>query len=135
MRRDSPRYGNFPKRRKSRESPWNRASPAFGKLWEHAGKCRVDLREIYSYIANELLVPETAAAQLGRIRKEVRSLDFMPARYTLVEWEPWHSMKMHQLPVDNFIVYYLVDDKERTVTVARIFYGGRDIEGIINSNK
>ena len=27
-----------------------------------------DLRKIYSYIANELLVPETAAAQLGRIR-------------------------------------------------------------------
>ena len=42
---------------------------------------------------------------------------------------------MHQLSVDNFIVYYLVDDKERTVTVARIFYGGRDIEEIINSNK
>ena len=43
MRRDSSRYGNFPKRQKSRERPWNRASPAFGKLWEHAGKCRVDL--------------------------------------------------------------------------------------------
>ena len=42
-----------------------------------------DLREIYSYIANELLVPETATAQLSRIRKEVRSLDFMPVRY---EW-------------------------------------------------
>ena len=27
-----------------------------------------DLREIYSYIANELLVPETAAAQLGRMQ-------------------------------------------------------------------
>lgn len=79
-----------------------------------------DLREIYSYIANELLVPETATAQLGRIRKEVRSLDFMPARYALVEWEPWHSMKMHQLPVDNFIVYYLVDDEERAVTVRRL---------------
>lgn len=47
-----------------------------------------DLREIYSYIANELLVPETASAQLSRIRKEVRSLDFMPARYALVDWEP-----------------------------------------------
>ena len=43
-----------------------------------------DLREIYSYIANELLVPETASTQLSRIRKEVRSLDFMPARYTLL---------------------------------------------------
>lgn len=58
-----------------------------------------DLCEIYSDIANGLFVPETATAQLRRIRKEVRSLDFMPARYTLVEWEPWHSMKMHQLPV------------------------------------
>ena len=94
-----------------------------------------DLREIYAYIANELLIPETAAAQLGRIRKEVHSLDFMPTRYTLFEWEPWHSMKIHQLPVDNFIVYYLVDDEERTVTIARIFYGSRDIKGIINSNK
>lgn len=47
-----------------------------------------DLREIYSYIANELLVPETASAQLSRIRKEVRSLDFMPARYALA---PCHN--------------------------------------------
>ena len=94
-----------------------------------------DLCQIYAYIANELLVPETAAAQVGRIRKEVRSLDFMPARYALVEWEPWHSMTMHQLPVDNFIVYYLVDDEQKVVTAVRVFYGGRDIEGIINSNK
>lgn len=94
-----------------------------------------DLREIYAYIANELLAPETAAAQINLIRKEVRSLDFMPARYMLVKWEPWHSMKMHQLPVDNFIVYYLVDDENAAVTVVRIFYGGRDIEGIINSNE
>ena len=94
-----------------------------------------DLREIYSYIANELLVPETAAAQLGRIRKKVRTLDFMPARYALVSWEPWHSMKIHQLPVDNFIVYYLIDYVKRSVTVVRIFYDSRDIEGIVNSNK
>ena len=94
-----------------------------------------DLREIYTYIANELLVPETAAAQVGRIRKEVRSLDFMSARYALVEWEPWHSMGMYQFPVNNFIVYYLVDDEAGTVTVVRIFYGGRDIEGIVNSHE
>lgn len=94
-----------------------------------------DLKEIYAYIAEELLVPETAATQVSRIRKEVRSLEFMPARYVLVEWEPWHSMKIHQLPVDNFIVYYLVDDEEKNVTVVRVFYGGRDIEEIINVNK
>ena len=101
----------------------------------YSGDALNDLREIYTYIANELLVPETAAAQVGRIRKEVRSLDFMPARYALVEWEPWHSMGMYQFPVNNFIVYYLVDDEAGTVTVVRIFYGGRDIEGIVNSHE
>lgn len=94
-----------------------------------------DLRKIYAYIADKLLVPDIAVAQLERIRKEVRLLDFMPARYVLVEWESWHSMKIHQLPVDNFIVYYLVDDEKKAVTVVRVFYGGRDIEGIVNSNK
>ena len=30
-----------------------------------------DLREIYSYIANELLVPETADAQLKRMHSDI----------------------------------------------------------------
>lgn len=63
MRRDSPRYGNFPKRRKSRESPWNRASPAFGKLWEHAGKCRVDLRRNQRIIAGNVQFKGIAAGR------------------------------------------------------------------------
>ena len=36
-----------------------------------------DLREIYAYIANELLVPETAAAQVGRT-PETKSLVLTP---------------------------------------------------------
>ena len=72
---------------------------------------------------------------IHHLRKKAGLTQEALARYALVDWEPWHSMKMHQLPVDNFIVYYLVDDEKRAVTVARIFYGGRDIEGIINSNK
>lgn len=92
-----------------------------------------DLREVYSYIAFTLLAPETAEKQLNRIRKEIRSLDFMPSRYALVEWEPWQSMEMHKVPVDNFVVYYIVDDDSRIVTVIRIFYGGRDVANIVNA--
>lgn len=91
-----------------------------------------DLRNIYSYIAFTLLVPETAKKQVNRIRKEVRSLDFMPSRYSLVDWEPWKGMEMHKVPVDNFVIYYTVDDSARTVTVIRIFYGRRDAANIIN---
>lgn len=94
-----------------------------------------DLREIYSYIAFTLLVPETAEKQVNRIRKEVRSLDFMPSRYSLVDWEPWKSMGMHKVPVDNFVVYYTVNADSRTVTVIRIFYGGRDVPLRYNNDK
>lgn len=100
----------------------------------YSGEALSDLREIYSYIAYELLVPKTAAAQIKRIREKIRSLDFMPACHELVEWEPWQSMNMHQLPIDNYIAYYLVDDKTKMVIITRILYGGRDIKGIINSN-
>lgn len=46
-----------------------------------------DLREIYLYIAFALKVPDTAKKQVNRIRKEIHSLDFMPSRYSLVDWE------------------------------------------------
>ncbi len=99
----------------------------------YSPEAKDDLREIYSYIAFELEAPDTAQRQVNRIRKEIRSLDFMPARYAIVDWEPWRSMEMHRVPVDNFVVYYVIDDKSRTVTVIRIFYSGRDAECIINA--
>ncbi len=90
-----------------------------------------DLRVIYSYIANELLAPDTAKKQINRIRNAIRNLDFMPARHSIVDWEPWKSLNMHQFPVDNFVVYYLIDQDNRNVTVVRIFYRGRDVRQIV----
>lgn len=94
-----------------------------------------DLKEIYSYIAFELLAPDTAKNQVNRIRKEIRSLDFMPTRFSIVDWEPWQSIKMHKVPVDNFVVFYLVDFNNLCVTIVRIVYGGRNIQSIAQLNK
>ena len=71
----------------------------------YSPEAKDDLNEIYSYIAYDLQAPETAEGQVNRIRKEIRSLDFMPSRYSLVEWEPWRSMGMHKVPVENFVIY------------------------------
>ena len=94
-----------------------------------------DLKDIYSYIAFDLLVPDTAKNQVNRIRKEIRSLDFMPARFSIVDWEPWKSIKMHKLPVDNYVVFYLVNSDTLTVKIVRIVYSGRNIESIARSDK
>ena len=94
-----------------------------------------DLKDIYAYIAQELMIPDTALNQVNRIRKEIRSLDFMPSRYALVDWEPWKSMGMHKVPVDNFVVFYTVDSDSMTVAIIRIVYGGRNIESIAVQNQ
>ncbi len=38
---------------------------------------------------------------------------------------------MHKVSVDHYVIFYCVDEKTQTVTIVRIFYGGRDIEEII----
>ena len=51
----------------------------------YSAEARQDLRDIYEYIAYELLVPETAARQAERIMKAARSLEQIPMRYRLYE--------------------------------------------------
>ncbi|MCD7819698.1 MAG: type II toxin-antitoxin system RelE/ParE family toxin [Lachnospiraceae bacterium] len=93
----------------------------------YTSHARQDLRSIYSYIANELLAPETATRQTQRIMKEIRSLDEMPLRFRLYEDEPWHSRGLRFFPVDNYLVFYLPKESTNTVDIVRIIYGKRDI--------
>ena len=91
-----------------------------------------DLRSIYSYIAFTLQEPDTAENLVNEIRAEIRKLDQQPERYAPVDWEPWQSMGMRKLPVKNYVAFYLVDNDSNEVNIARIFYGGRDIENIVS---
>ena len=90
-------------------------------------RAETDLREIYGYIAYELLSPPTAARQLQRLEEEILSLDQMPNRYPAYPDEPWHSRGLLVMSVDNYLVFYIPDAAAQTVTIIRVMYGGRDI--------
>ena len=94
----------------------------------YSAEARQDLRNIYEYIAYELLVPEIAASQVDRIMKAARSLEQMPMRYTCYEEEPWHSQGLRFLPLDNYVIFYLPDETTSVVNIIRIMYGGRDVK-------
>ena len=63
------------------------------------------------------------------------SLTDMPERYPTVEWEPWSSENMHKIPIRKFIVFYSVNIIEKTVTVVRILYSGRNTEDLIKNDR
>ncbi len=87
-----------------------------------------DLRGIYEYIAFSLLEPEYAAGQLDHLEENILRLSEMPQRFQLYEKEPWHSRGLRQMPVDNFVVLYILKEEDETVTVIRVMYSGRDID-------
>ena len=93
-----------------------------------------DLRSIFNYIALELTAPDTAKNQIDRIRKAVKSLSSFPKKNVTVDWEPRTSMGMRKLPVNNYVIFYTIDEENSSVDIIRLFYGGRNIQEIISRN-
>lgn len=87
-----------------------------------------DLRNIFEYIAYTLLEPESASKTLERIENSILSLSELPNRFKAYENEPWNRRNLRLMPVDNFIVFYISAVEDETVSIIRIFYGGRDID-------
>ena len=85
-----------------------------------------DLTELKDYIAEVLLVPETALAYIQTIRREIGSLSRMPARNKCVDQEPWCSRGVRKIIVKNFYVYYRIDEQAETVYVLNVIYARRD---------
>lgn len=99
----------------------------------YSPKALNDLRNIYAYIAFQLQAPETAKRQIERIQEKIYSLDFIPEKYALVEWEPWKSQNTHRVPIDNFVIFYMVHSNINELTILRILYGKQNIEQILKS--
>lgn len=87
-----------------------------------------DLRGIFEYIAYDLQSPLNAAHQLNRLEEHICGLDQMPDRHKLYAKDPWRSRDLRILPVDNYLVFYIPNHKDMTVTIIRVMYGKRDID-------
>ena len=86
----------------------------------------LQLAETAKYISDVLLVPETALKWLDVLQSSIASLSSMPDRFPLTEEQPWREKGVRKLTVKGFLVYYLVDEPKKTVTVTAVVYGRRD---------
>lgn len=91
-------------------------------------QAKEDLRGIYRYMAYTLFAPESAEGQLARLEAGIMSLSEAPARFRKYGAEPWRSMGMYIMNIDNYIVLYTLSEETGRVTVSRIMYGGVNLE-------
>lgn len=91
-----------------------------------------DLRGIYEYIAFHLRSGQNAAQQLERLEKAIYELDTMPNRYEAYKKGKWEERGLRRMPVDNYLVYYIPDEKEQTIEVIRVLYGRMDVDKVLD---
>ena len=82
------------------------------------------MREIAMYVAKELMNRDAALGLLDAFENAILSLEEFPERVALTPEEPWRSEGIHQLVVENFNIYFWIDDK--TVRVTAVVYQKRD---------
>lgn len=84
-----------------------------------------DLDDIYRYTLERFADPVRAGKLYDAIAEEILSLDRMPLRFGIPQFEPCIRLGLHRMLVDKYSVFYLVDDD--TVTVTDIIYSSSDL--------
>ena len=100
----------------------------------YSDEAKDDLRNIFMYITYKLHARDNAEAQVNRIRTAIKNLNKYPKRNPVVTIEPWASLSMRRLNVDNYAILYLVDEENGRVEIVRIPYGAMDLDKFFENN-
>ena len=84
------------------------------------------IAETLQYISKTLLAAATARIWADTLQREIAKLAYLPSRYPLTAEGPWRTKGIRKMPVKNFLVYYLIDEEEKTVWVTAVIYGRRE---------
>ena len=90
-----------------------------------------DMVEIVRYIGGELQNPTAAARLAMELVNAAESVLTFP--YALPSYQPIRSLKREyrKILVQNFLMFYWVDEEKKFVTVARVVYAKRDISRLL----
>lgn len=85
-----------------------------------------DLLDIGRYISAQLNAPIASAQTVDLLDEGMHSLESNPKRHALVRDERLAAMGYRTLPVKNYLIFYKVNERARSVDIVRILYGRRD---------
>lgn len=87
-----------------------------------------DLREIITYIAQELCNPAAASRFLDAVSDCYEKLAVMPFLFETCRDDRLKEQGYRRAVIKRYVMLYRVAEEEQTVYVLRFFYGARDYE-------
>ncbi|MBQ2716471.1 MAG: type II toxin-antitoxin system RelE/ParE family toxin [Clostridia bacterium] len=85
-----------------------------------------DILEAVTYIQEILFQPESARRIYKAIKTQINMLSEMPQRFAVIAEEPYRSMGMRKASAENYLIFYLVNEKEKTVSIVRVLHNRRE---------
>ena len=92
-----------------------------------------DMKEAAKYIADQLLNPAAVKRLLDDAERVIYSLSEMPQRHALASDDALSRSGIRFVPVNNYLVFYVVREEKKTVVIQRFLYGKRDWINILSS--
>ena len=88
-----------------------------------APKAAEDLDAIYGYIFNTLSAAKAADDLFAQIEKATMRLTVFPFSGSHVLEEPLRAKGYRKVIVDNYLIFYLVDEEGKQVVIMRVLFG------------
>jgi addiction module RelE/StbE family toxin len=88
-----------------------------------APKAAEDLDAIYGYIFNTLSATVAANDLFEHIEKATMRLTVFPFSGSYVLEEPLRAKGYRKVVVDNYLIFYLVDETQKQVVIMRVLFG------------
>ncbi|MDR1069237.1 MAG: type II toxin-antitoxin system RelE/ParE family toxin [Gracilibacteraceae bacterium] len=98
---------------------------------EYLPIAKQDMTDIARYISHDLGNPAAAEKLAGDMIKAAGKLKDFP--YSNAVYNPIRPLKQEyrRLLVQNYILFYSVDEAQKLITVARVIYARRDYEKLL----
>ena len=90
-----------------------------------------DINEAVKYISEQLLNPSAAGKLVDDAEPAIYSLTEMPQRHSLVKDDDLGRLGFRFIPVNNYLVFYVIREDRNTVVIQRFLNGRRDWATII----
>ena len=95
-------------------------------------KAEQDINGAADYIEFILMNPKAANDLLEDIDEEINSLASMSERYRIVNDPVLEAWEIRLTVINNYIAFYRINEKNRTVEIIRFLYGKRNWISILS---
>lgn len=92
-------------------------------------KAEEDINNTYLYILNKFKDQNAAVRIYDDIKSKIKSLQYMPTRYPVIERSKYNGKDVYKAVVDNYLVLYTIVDN--TVNIIRVPYSRRAISQLL----